>query len=84
MKQILMLAIIRRFEEAMQRPFDWSICQLHRKKLPLHHLLITLDGKNQISLLIETANKRFTRKVQITKLHKMYNKMKLNSYINQY
>lgn len=37
--------VIRRLEEYLRRPVQWTICQLHANELPLRRLLQLLDGK---------------------------------------
>lgn len=36
--------VIRLLELHCNRPFHWFVCQLHMNELPLHHLLIHIDG----------------------------------------
>ena len=37
--------VIALIEQALGRPLQWIVCQLHANELPLRHLIIKLDGK---------------------------------------
>ena len=37
--------VIKRIENALERPVHWFVCMPHSNELPLRHLLNSLDGK---------------------------------------